>query len=143
MSGMRFVGLGLAFAAALGVSTAGAQTSGGLSATVALAQHDYAKDADVEVTVTLTNGTARVVDVPAQALETAVLLVDVRDATGRHMPTVPPPVPRADVVHFAPGEKRVVKVRLGVFSPPLRAGVYGVGPAASIATGAPVSFQIR
>ena len=122
---------------------ASAQTPGALSASLSLAQRDYAKDADVEVTVTLTNGTPHVVDVPAQALETAVLLLDVRSATGRHVPTIPPPVPRADVVHFAPSERRVVKVRLGVFSPPLAAGVYQVGPAAAIATGSPVPFRIR
>lgn len=124
-------------------ATAGAQTSGALSASLSLAQRDYAKDADVEVTVTLTNATSHVALVPAQALESAVLLVDVRDVTGRHMPTVPPPVPRADFAHFAAGERRVVKVRLGVFSPALPAGVYQVGPAASIATGAPVPFRIR
>lgn len=123
--------------------SADAQTTGALSATLSLAQHDYAKDADVEVTVTLLNGTGHVVDVAAQTLETAVLLVDVRDATGRRIATVSPPVPRADVVHFATGERRVVKVRLGVFSPPLRAGVYQVGPASTIATGAPVPFRIR
>ena len=132
----------IALVATLAVS-ADAQTSSALSATLSLAQRDYAKDADVEVTVALVNGTSHVVDVPAQALETTVLLVDVRDATGRKMATVPPPVPRADVVHFAPQERRVVKVRLGVFSPPLRAGTYAVGPAAAIATGSPVPFRIR
>jgi hypothetical protein len=133
----------IAFALALFGATADAQNSGALTATVSLAQRDYSKDADVEVTVALVNGTAHVVDVQAQALGTAVLLLDVRDATGRHLATVPPPVPRADVVHFAPNERRVVKVRLGVFSPPLRAGAYQVGPATSIATGSPVPFRIR
>jgi hypothetical protein len=122
---------------------AGAQTSGVLSATLSLAQHDYAKDADVEVTVTLTNATGHVVDVPAQVLQTAVLLCDVQDVFGKHVPTVPPPVPRSDVVHFAPGQQRVVKVRLDVFSPPLKSGDYGVRPAASVASGAAVSFHIR
>jgi len=137
----------LSMIALVGMSLLGApadaQTTGALSATVAVGQLDNAKDADVEVTVTLVNGTSHVVDVPAQLLETAVLLVDVRDAVGRHMATVPPPVPRADVVHFAPNERRVVKVKLGVFSPPLRAGAYQVGPAASIGSGAPVPFRIR
>ena len=109
-------------------SPAMAQSSSGLAATVTLVRHDYAKDADVEVTVALTNGTSHVVDVPAQVLESAVLLVDVRDAAGHHVATIPPPVPRSEVVHFAPGQQRVVKVRLGVFSPPLRAGDYAVGP---------------
>ena len=135
--------LAAVFAMAILGAPADAQTPGALSATVSLAQRDYTKDADVEVTVTLTNGTGHVVDVAAQALETAVLLLDVRDATGRHMATVSPSVPRADVVHFAPNERRVVKVRLGVFSPPLRAGNYQVGPATSIATGSPVPFRIR
>jgi hypothetical protein len=125
------------------VAPASAQTSGALVATVSLAQRDYTKDADVEVTVTLTNGTSHVVDVAAQSLESAILLLDVRDATGRHMATVSPPVPRPDVVHFAPNEKRTVKVRLGVFSPPLHAGSYSVGPAPAIAAGAVVPFRIR
>ena len=133
----------MALVATMMNATANAQTTGALSATLSLAQRDYAKDADVEVTVTLTNPTSHVVDVAGQALETAVLLLDVRDATGRHMATVPPSVPRGDLVHFAPNERRVVKVRLGVFSPPLRAGAYQVGPAASIGSGAPVPFRIR
>lgn len=138
---MKRFGAVLAFA--LVGAPADAQTAGALSATVTVGQLDNAKDADVEVTVALVNGTSHVVDVPAQALESAVLLVDVRDAMGRHMATVPPPVPRADVVHFAPNERRVVKVKLGVFSPPLRPGAYQVGPAASIAAGSPVPFRIR
>ena len=130
-----------AFVALLSQAAA-AQSSSALSATVTLARHDYAKDADVEATVALTNGTSHVVDVPAQVLESAVLLVDVRDSAGHRIATIPPPVPRSDVVHFAPGQRRVVRVRLGVFSPPLRAGDYAVGPAPRVASGSPVAFHI-
>ena len=119
-----------------------AQAGPALTAKVSLAQHDYAKDADVEVTVALTNPTSHVVDVAARAIDSAVLLVDVRDAAGRHVATVPPPVPDGTMVHFAPGETRVVKVRLNVFSPALAAGNYVVGPAASVATGSAVSFHL-
>src|SRR5262245_25218130 len=83
-SGFRLTIAALLMMAAFS-APADAQTNGALSATLSVAQRDYAKDADVEVTVTLTNGTSRIVDVAAQALESAVLLVDVRDAVGRKM----------------------------------------------------------
>lgn len=114
-----------------------------LTATLSLARHDYAKDAEVEVTVDLANMTPNPVEIPAQTLDTAILLLDVSTAAGKHVDTMPPPVPREDKVTFAPNEHKTVKVKLDVFSPNLPSGDYIVGPGKTVANGNPVTFHIR
>lgn len=114
-----------------------------LTASLTLTRHDYAKDADVEVTVELRNSTPNPVTIPAQVLDTAALLLDVTDAKGTHVPTTSPPVPVDQRVTFAPGDHRTVKVTLGVFSPTLPSGDYIVGPSTTVANGNPVTFHIR
>jgi hypothetical protein len=115
-----------------------------LTASLALARYEYEKDDDVELTVVLTNKTSYAIILPAQVLETATLLVEIRDGKSRQViPTVPPSVPRSDKATFASQERRSAKVTLGVFSPPLPSGEYTVVPRAAVAIGNPVSFRIR
>ena len=121
-----------------------AQAGTTLTARLALARYEYDKAGDVELTVVLTNGTPNPISIPVQVLETATLLVEVRDGKSmKVIPTVPPSVPRNDKVTFASQERRTVKVTIGVFSPPLPSGDYIVVPSANVAIGHPVSFRIR
>ena len=113
-----------------------------LTAVLTLARHDYAKDSDVEVTVDLRNDTASPIEENAAALESATVLLEVRDSSGHRVAPESPPVPSTETKRFAPGEHATVKVRLGIFSPPLARGAYEVAPARSIAHGAAVSFAI-
>lgn len=114
-----------------------------LTVSLALARNDYAKDADVEVTVELANSTTNPVTIPAQVLDTAALLLEVSDSKGTHIATSSPPVPKEEKVTFAPHEHRTVKVTLGVFSPTLPTGDYIVAPNPTVANGNPVTFHIR
>lgn len=114
-----------------------------LTASLSLTRHDYAKDAEVEVTVELRNSTPNPITIPAQVLDTAALLLDVSDAKGAHVPTTSPPPPADQQVTFNPGDHRTVKLTLGVFSPTLPSGDYIVGPAPTVANGNPVTFHIR
>jgi hypothetical protein len=114
-----------------------------LTTTITLARADYAKDSDVEVSVDLSNSTPNPIEIPAQSLDTGILLLEVTDKAGNKVPTMPPPTPREDKIKLAPGEHRTAKVFLNIFSPPLAPGEYIVGPAPSVATGNPVTFRIR
>jgi len=114
-----------------------------LTARLRLSRPNYASDSEVEVTVDLINTTSNPITLPEQVLQTAVLLLEVKDANGRVIPTVPPSLPRDAKVTIALHEQRSVKVTLGVFSPPLPKGDYTVAPRAAVANGMPARFQIR
>ncbi|HVV84075.1 MAG TPA: hypothetical protein VHE35_13460 [Kofleriaceae bacterium] len=63
------------------------------------------------------------------AVELAVLAVEVRDARDQRVPTVPPPVPRAEDAErlvLQPGQTLERDYRLDVFSPPLAPGDYAL-----------------
>jgi hypothetical protein len=84
--------------------------------------------------------------VPVVPLSIAQLSVDVRDAHGRRVPTVPPPVPRPGDDRREPlasGQSRTFVLSLGVFSPPLPPGTYTAdwGEREGIAA-APVTFVV-
>ncbi len=114
-----------------------------LTATLSLTKHDYARDSEVEVTVELANSTPNPVAVPAQVLDTAALLLEVSDSHGGKIASTSPPVPATDKVTFNPGEHKVVKVTLGVFSPTLPSGDYIVAPNPQVANGNPMTFHIK
>jgi hypothetical protein len=83
---------------------------------------------------------------PVVALGIAQLSVDVRDASGQRIGTVPPPVPRPGddrLEPLAPGSSRTFALSLNVFSPPLPPGTYTAdwGERAGIDT-APVTFVV-
>ncbi len=83
---------------------------------------------------------------PVVPLGIAQLSVDVRDASGRRMPTIPPPVPHPDDDRREPlgqGQSRTFVLSLNVFSPPLPPGTYTVdlGEREGIAC-APVTFVV-
>ena len=114
-----------------------------LTASLSLAKHDYARDSEVEVTVELANSTPNPVTIPAQVLDTASLLLEVSDSHGAKMASTSPPVPQETKVTFGPGERKVVKLTLGVFSPSLPTGDYIVAPSPSVANGNPITFHIK
>lgn len=97
-----------------------------LVATLSVARERYASGPDVEVLVVLENRSAAPVDLPAQVLESAQLLLRVRDGRGADVASGPPPTPRPDTTTIAPGQRLTKKLRLDVFSPPLAAGDYSV-----------------
>jgi hypothetical protein len=82
---------------------------------------------------------------PIDTLSVAQLSVDVLDASGRRMATVPPPVPpetpRIDLL--GQDQPRTFRVALGVFSPELAPGTYTVRWGTQLGIDAPpVTFVI-
>ena len=108
-----------------------------------LTRRDYARDADVEIEVELHNSGSGPVEVPAELLETPVLLLEVHDKKGARLHTVPPPVPKGEMLTFAPGETRTAHVKLNMFSPPLPRGEYTVLPNGPSVLGNVAPFRIR
>ncbi len=82
---------------------------------------------------------------PVFELATAQLSIEVRDASGRVMPTIPPPVPPAEAPRelLGSGQSRTFHLSLNVFSPELPPGRYTVrwGARQGIAS-TPVEFVI-
>jgi hypothetical protein len=78
-----------------------------------------------------------------------VLVLEVRDAAGKRMPTVPPPLPdKPDVakwhmVRLKPGAKAEYHLSMGIFSPPLPPGTYTVRFALDNARSGAVTVQVR
>jgi hypothetical protein len=113
-----------------------------LSATITLSAARVRSSDDLRVTVQLRNSSAQQVVIPSQMLETAILLLEVRNAQGERMNTIPPAVPRNETVTLAPGAVRSVQLRLNVFSPQLPPGSYTVRPRGAVIEGQPVSFVV-
>jgi hypothetical protein len=111
---------------------------------VALGKRDFVRDGDVEVTVVVENESDAPVQIAAQVLGSPQLLLEVRDAAGAVVHTVPPPTPTGEMRTLGAHEKVESKMRLGVFSPPLRAGQYTVAVRAGdpFRASAPVPFRI-
>lgn len=82
---------------------------------------------------------------PIDVLSVAQLSVEVHDASGHRMPSLPPPMPSEEPLEetLAPGTSRTFVVPLGVFSPDLPPGTYTVtwGVREGIQA-APVTFTI-
>ncbi len=100
---------------------------------------------ELTLVATLTNRATTAWSVPVDALSIAQLSVDVLDASGHRVPTIPPPVPPAHprLEPLAPGASRTFRVVLGVFSPDLPVGTYTVTWGASDGIAAtPATFQI-
>jgi hypothetical protein len=97
-----------------GVLTAPTTVRSSAELTAHLVIHNAGPDA-----LTLTRG----------SVDLAVLALEVRDANGQRVPTVPPPVPRpedAEPIVLAPGETLERDFQLDVFSPSLPAGTYAL-----------------
>lgn len=76
-------------------------------------------------------------------LELAVLAVEVRDAAGQRVPSIPPPVPQpedAEELELAPGQHLDRDYALDVFSPPLPPGRYQL--VCQVVACAPVTFTV-
>ena len=76
--------------------------------------------------VLLENRSAGVVVLPSQVLDSAPLLLEVRDAKGRVVPPLPPPVPTGEVRAIASGDRATCSLSLDAFSPGLKPGDYTV-----------------
>jgi hypothetical protein len=113
-------------------------------ATARIDKRAYARDRDVEVRVTIENGTGSPVELAAQVLSSAQLLLEVRDARGAVVHPMPPPTPTGAMTRIPAGGKIESTMHLGVFSPPLAPGEYTVAVRAGdpFAASTPVPFRI-
>jgi hypothetical protein len=94
------------------------------------------------VQVQVRNRTLQPVVLPAEVLSAAQLLLEVIDARGTRVPTVPPPAMSGQAVTLAPGERVRRELTLDVFSPPLRPGRYTVRFRGAVIVGTPVTFVV-
>jgi hypothetical protein len=129
------------------LSTADAPSAHGqgmprLSGSLRVSAPRNARGEDVTVSVTLRNATRDPAIFPAEVLSSTTLMLEVRDARGRAVPTVPPPVPTGATVTIAPGQTAQRTFRLNVFDPPLRPGRYTVHFRGAVIVGAPVAFTV-
>lgn len=113
-----------------------------LSATITLSATRVRSVDQLRATVQLSNAGTQLVVIPAQMLATAILLLEVRNARGERMNTIPPSVPNGETVSFAPGASRTVQLQLNMFSPTLPPGTYTVQPRGAVIQGTPVQFIV-
>jgi hypothetical protein len=80
------------------------------------------------VDVVFKNGTDREARIDKQIISTPILALDVLDAAGKVLPTIPPPIPAAvqEFVVIPPGKEITRSYTLNIFSPPLPPGTYRV-----------------
>jgi hypothetical protein len=83
---------------------------------------------DGKIDAVFRNGSNRQVKIDKQVIESSILGLEVRDASGRVLYTVSPPVPsaRPEQITLPPGKEHAVSYRLEGFDPPLVAGKYRV-----------------
>jgi hypothetical protein len=81
-----------------------------------------------QIEVVFKNGTDREARIDKQIISTPILALDVLDAAGKVIPTIPPPIPAAvqEFVVVPPGKEITRSYELNVFSPPLPPGTYRV-----------------
>lgn len=72
---------------------------------------------DLDVDVVIENRGTKTVEVASQSLESASLLLRVKDAKGANVPGGPPPTPRNEMTTIAPGDRVTRKVHLDPLSP--------------------------
>ena len=72
---------------------------------------------DLDVEVVIVNRGTNPIEVASQSLESASLLLQVKDATGANVPGGPPPTPRLEMTTIAPGARIERKVHLDPLSP--------------------------
>lgn len=79
-----------------------------------------------KVKVVLRNKTDKAVSVDKQTLESGILALDVFDAAGKRIPTIPPPIPRPlpEVLVIPAGGEHAQSYDLNFFSPALKPGIY-------------------
>lgn len=130
------------FALSAGAPSARAQPLPRLNGTLRASPARAANDRDVTVSVLIENRTQQQAVFPSVVLESPQLLLEVRDARGQRVETVPPPVPQGQTTTVAPGQSVRREMRLGMFSPALAPGRYTVRFRGAIIVGAPVSFTI-
>lgn len=119
-----------------------AQTMPRVTGTLRVTAPRGASAADITVVATLRNGTGQPAIFPAEVLTATQLMLEVRNARGQIVSTVPPPVPAGATVTIGPGETLQRTFRLGVFSPPLAPGRYTVRFRGAVIVGTPVPFTV-
>lgn len=98
---------------------------------------------DLKVQLTVTNPGPADLTLTRGALELPMLALEVRDAAGKRVNPLPPPVPRpedATTVTLRPGETQVRDYLLTMFSPELPAATYTLH--CLVVTCEPVSFNV-
>ncbi|MBL8678529.1 MAG: hypothetical protein JNK05_05165 [Myxococcales bacterium] len=119
-----------------------AQSMPRVTGTLRVSAPRNARGEDVTVVATLRNNTGQPAIFPAEVLSATQLMLEVRDARGQIVGTVPPPVPAGATVTIAPGETVQRTFQLTVFSPPLARGRYTVRFRGAVIVGAPVAFTV-
>lgn len=99
----------------------------------------------LEIRVSLKNIGTQVVKLREAVLASAVLVLEVENERGEHVPTVPPPVPAAESRDrtIEPSETIELTYQLSIFSPPLPSGRYSVRVRLAGVSGDPFTFEIR
>lgn len=119
-----------------------AQSMPRVTGTLRVSAPRNARGEDVTVVATLRNNTGQPAIFPAEVLSATQLMLEVRDARGQIVGTVPPPVPAGATVTIAPGETIQRTFRLTVFSPPLARGRYTVRFRGAVIVATPVPFTV-
>jgi hypothetical protein len=75
------------------------------------------------------NGTNQPAKINAQVIESSILTLEVHDAAGERVYTLPPPVPwaKTQYVVIQPGKDFAIDYTLNIFNPTLPPGTYRVG----------------
>ena len=101
-----------------------------LKATLSPDGKTFETNADVEIKCRIQNVSTSPIQLDTFPLGSAILSVDVFDASGKRIPPIPPPMPpHPDDAHrylkiLRPGRSLRETYSLYVFSPPLRPGTY-------------------
>src|ERR1051325_434717 len=101
-----------------------------LSATITSRQTEFRSSTDAQIKVVVQNTGNRKVVVNLYVLKTPTLSVEVLNAKGERMATVPPPVPPSNLKKYdtvlRPGAKMALEYSLDLFNPELPEGTYRV-----------------
>lgn len=119
-----------------------AQSPPRLSGALVIEPPIRANPRQITVRVTLTNPGAQPVVLPAQAVSSAQLLLEIRDTRNQVLSMPPPPTPDSATITLAPGQVVTRTITVPPMSPPLRAGRYSLRFRSAMIQGAPVPFTV-
>lgn len=116
--------------ACVGAPPAKPNAAAGLKATLAPEGQTFASSIVAKLDCRIANTSDAAIEVDTFPFGSAILMLEVCDADGKRVPTIPPPMPpRAEdaakyVRTLPPGEAFTKTLSLHVFSPPLAPGTY-------------------
>jgi hypothetical protein len=117
---------------ATAAASAASVESTGLTAVLSSDGAVFPSSVEGSLTVTIRNDGDQPATLRMDVIGSSILALDVFDAQGQRIPTIPPPMPLTPTQieqtkeTLAPGQSRQVSTTLHMFSPPLPAGTYRV-----------------